>query len=62
VEQGVAIIIVSSELPEVMGVSDRILVMCEGNIVADVPRKEATKEFIMECATGSRGKEAAHVS
>jgi ABC-type sugar transport system ATPase subunit len=57
VEDGVTVIIISSELPEVMGMSDRILVMCEGEIVAELPHEEATKEVIMEYATGSRGKE-----
>lgn len=53
VENGVTVIIISSELPEVMGMSDRILVMCEGEIVAELDRKQATKETIMEYATGS---------
>ncbi len=53
VEEGVTVIIISSELPEVMGMSDRILVMCEGEIVAELTRIQATKEMIMEYATGS---------
>lgn len=53
VEDGVTVIIISSELPEVMGMSDRILVMCEGEIVAELNREQATKELIMEYATGS---------
>jgi D-xylose transport system ATP-binding protein len=56
VEDGVTVIIISSELPEVMGISDRILVMCEGEIVAELARNEATKELIMAYATGSRKK------
>ena len=56
VEEGVTVIIISSELPEVMGISDRILVMCEGEIVAELTRDEATKELIMAYATGSRRK------
>jgi ABC-type sugar transport system ATPase subunit len=51
------VIIISSELPEVMGMSDRILVMCEGEIVAELSHKAAKKELIMEYATGSRKKE-----
>jgi ABC-type sugar transport system ATPase subunit len=58
VDEGVTVIIISSELPEVMGMSDRILVMCEGEIVAELAREEAAKELIMEYATGSRKKEA----
>jgi len=57
VEDGVTVIIISSELPEVMGMSDRILVMCEGEIVAKLTRTEATKELIMEYATGSKREE-----
>ncbi len=53
VEQGVAVIVISSELPEVLGLSDRILVMAEGNIVSEFTRETATKETIMEYATGS---------
>jgi D-xylose transport system ATP-binding protein len=56
VEDGVTVIMISSELPEVMGMSDRILVMCEGEIVAEFTREEATKELIMEYATGSKRK------
>jgi ABC-type sugar transport system ATPase subunit len=56
VEDGVTVIMISSELPEVMGMSDRILVMCEGEIVAELTREEATKELIMEYATGSKRK------
>jgi ABC-type sugar transport system ATPase subunit len=51
VEDGVTVIMVSSELPEVMGMSDRILVMCEGRKVAELERGQATKERIMEYAT-----------
>jgi ABC-type sugar transport system ATPase subunit len=51
---GVAVIIISSELPEVLGMSDRILVMSEGAIVREFTRENATKEAIMEFATGAR--------
>lgn len=53
VSEGVVVIMISSELPEIMGMSDRILVMCEGEKVADIPREEATKELIIEYATGN---------
>jgi len=52
--EGVAIIMISSELPEVLGMSDRILVMREGAIVAELTRANATREAIMEFATGAR--------
>ena len=51
-EQGVAIIMVSSELPEILGMSHRVLVMRQGRIVANIPREEATEERIMAAATG----------
>jgi D-xylose transport system ATP-binding protein len=53
VQQGVTIIMISSELPEVLGMCDRILVMCEGEIVSNFARDEAKKEAIMAHATGS---------
>jgi D-xylose transport system ATP-binding protein len=53
VQQGVTIIMISSELPEVLGMCDRILVMCEGEIVSNFARDDAKKESIMAYATGS---------
>ncbi len=50
--QGVAIILVSSELPEILGMSDRILVMHDGECAGIVSRKEATQEKLMAMATG----------
>ena len=41
----------SSELPELLAVSDRILVLCEGRLTAELPRAEATEEAIMHAAT-----------
>lgn len=49
--QGMAIIVTSSELPELLTVSDRILVLSEGVITAEFSRDEATEEKIMEAAT-----------
>jgi ribose transport system ATP-binding protein len=51
---GVAIIMISSELPEILGMSDRILVMHEGRIVGELSREEATQEKIMWLATGGQ--------
>ena len=51
-KEGVAILMISSELPEVLGVSDRILVMHEGQIRGEFTREEATQDKIMLCATG----------
>jgi ribose transport system ATP-binding protein len=50
-ERGVAIVMVSSELPEILGMSDRILVMREGRVSALLQRHEATEERIMQHAT-----------
>ena len=53
--QGVAIIMISSELPEVLGMSDRIMVIREGRVAGYLNRDEATQERIMEYATGKAG-------
>ena len=50
-KQGKAIIMVSSEMPEILGMSDRIAVMCDGRIAGELTRKEATQEKVMELAT-----------
>jgi inositol transport system ATP-binding protein len=50
-KQGKAIIMVSSEMPEILGMSDRVVVMCEGRAVGEVMRADATQESIMELAT-----------
>jgi ribose transport system ATP-binding protein len=59
VRQGVAILVISSELPEILGMCDRILVMHEGRIAGELPRETATQERIMELATGSGAASAA---
>ncbi|HHG9497131.1 TPA: sugar ABC transporter ATP-binding protein [Citrobacter farmeri] len=58
VAQGLAVIMISSELPEVMGMADRIIVMHEGLMVAQYRAGEATAEAIVSAASGI-GKEAA---
>jgi ribose transport system ATP-binding protein len=50
VEHGVAIILISSEMPELIGLSDRVAVMHEGSLQGILPRAEATQERIMELA------------
>ncbi|HEX9372176.1 MAG TPA: sugar ABC transporter ATP-binding protein [Roseiflexaceae bacterium] len=52
-QQGVAILMVSSELPEILGMSDRILVIQNGRVRGVLPRAAASEERIMEYATGS---------
>ena len=49
---GVAVLMVSSELPEVLGMADRVLVMHEGRLVADIARDRADEESVMRAATG----------
>lgn len=53
-KKGVAIIMISSELPEVLGMSDRILVMREGKIMGELLHQEANQEKIMHLATGGK--------
>jgi rhamnose transport system ATP-binding protein len=49
---GLAVLMISSELPEILGMSDRVLVMHEGKITAELSRSEATEETVMTAATG----------
>ena len=49
---GLGIVLISSELPEVLAMSDRILVLHEGRIAAEIPRAEASEEKVMFAATG----------
>ena len=50
-KRGIGVIVVSSEMPEVMGISGRILVMCDGRVTSEVPGEGADKETIMTYAT-----------
>jgi rhamnose transport system ATP-binding protein len=52
--EGVAVLVISSELPEVLTVADRVLVMREGRLVAAMPRQEASEEAIVAAGTGQR--------
>jgi inositol transport system ATP-binding protein len=49
--QGIAIIMISSELPEILGMSDRILTICEGRLTSEVLRKDASQEKLMSLMT-----------
>lgn len=49
VEEGKSVIMISSELPEVLGMSDRIYIMNEGRLAGEVDASEATQEYIMSC-------------
>ena len=52
-KEGMAIVLVSSELPEVLGLSDRIIVLHEGQLTGEFTRDEATPEKVMTAATGN---------
>jgi ABC-type sugar transport system ATPase subunit len=49
--EGIAILMISSELPEILGMSDRVIVMREGHMTAHFSRAEATQEKIISAAT-----------
>lgn len=53
-QSGMAIIMISSELPEILAMSDRLYVMCNGEVTAEIAREEATQEKIMFYATGGK--------
>ena len=53
-EKGVAIILISSELPELLGMSDRILVMHQGRVAGEFSAKDASQEKLLKCALGER--------
>ena len=50
-KQGIAVMFVSSEMPEVMGIADRIIVMCDGRITGELSAQEATQNQILTYAT-----------
>jgi rhamnose transport system ATP-binding protein len=56
--QGMGILMISSELPEVLGMADRLLVVREGRITAEIDRADATAENVMYSATHSEGVRA----
>lgn len=55
-KQGLAIIMISSELPEILGMSDRVIVMHEGEVTGELSRKDASQESIMTLATGGENQ------
>jgi D-xylose transport system ATP-binding protein len=54
VQEGISIIMISSELPEILGISDRIIVMHEGEKKGEFENKNVTQEMIMQCAIGGK--------
>ena len=55
-QQGIAVMFVSSEMPEVMGIADRIIVMCDGRITGEVMAGETTQSEILTLATRFENK------
>jgi rhamnose transport system ATP-binding protein len=52
--RGLAVLMISSELPEVLGMADRVLVMHEGRLTAELSREEADEESVVRAATGQK--------
>jgi ribose transport system ATP-binding protein len=50
-QQGIAVVFVSSEMPEIMGIADRIIVVCDGRITGEVMARETTQQQILKLAT-----------
>ena len=50
-KQGIAVMFVSSEMPEVLGIADRIIVMCDGKITGEVMAKETSQNEVLKFAT-----------
>ena len=57
VQNGASVILISSELPELMGMSDRIITLFRGEVTAEFFREEFTQEKILNCATGGKKDE-----
>lgn len=55
--EGLAVVMMTSEMPELLGLSDRIVVMCEGRVTATMSRDDATQEKILNAAIGLTGKD-----
>ncbi|WP_341877282.1 sugar ABC transporter ATP-binding protein [Defluviitalea saccharophila] len=55
-QKGIGVLFVSSEMPEILGISDRILVMCDGKITGELDIKDATQNLILEYATKFENK------
>jgi rhamnose transport system ATP-binding protein len=58
-KKGLAIIMISSEMPEILGMCDRVYVMCEGRVTGELDRSEAGQEGILALAMTKHNTEAA---
>jgi putative multiple sugar transport system ATP-binding protein len=56
-DEGKGVIVISSELPELLGICDRIYTLSEGRITADIPRADATAENLMQFMTQEKEKD-----
>ena len=56
VAEGKSVVLISSELTEILGMSDRIFVMYEGRVIAEFPREKANQEVIMSCIMRENNK------
>jgi ribose transport system ATP-binding protein len=54
-KEGKAVIMISSEMPEILGMSDRILVISEGKLTGEFDREDATQEIILKSAVSNKG-------
>jgi len=61
-QQGMGVLMISSELPEVLGMADRVVVMREGRITATIDREQATQENVMHAATHGANEETEHAA
>ena len=57
-QEGIAVMFVSSELPEVLGIADRVIVMCDGRITGEVMARETTQNEVLTYATEFEKKQA----
>ena len=58
-KEGIAVMFVSSEMPEVLGIADRVIVMCDGRITGEVMAKETTQNEVLKFATDFEKKQQA---
>lgn len=54
-KQGKAVIMISSEMPEILGMSDRVLVLSDGKLTGEFSKEEASQELILKCAVSNKG-------